>query len=261
MLNKHAIIKVGTSTLTYENNKINLQCMDKLCKVITDIHASGHTVTLVSSGAIGVGLGKMNLKFRPDGTVKRQALAAVGQCQLMFMYSKMFGEYNQTIAQILLTPDVISNETAKINVINTFNTLYQMGVIPVVNENDSVATDELESANFGDNDTLSAIVAQIVKADVLIMLTDTDGLYDSDPRINSKAKLISRVDRIDEGIRNIAKNTASNRGTGGMSTKVLAADMATSNGIDCYIMNGSRPEELYDLFKGKDVGTLFKALK
>lgn len=178
---KRIVVKVGTSTLTYDSGRLNIRRIDHLCKVLSDLQNSGREVILVSSGAIGVGVGKLGLKQRPKETRKKQAVAAVGQCELMFIYDKLFGEYNRTVAQILLTRDVVEHDHSKQNVVNTFEALMEIGIIPVVNENDTVAIDELDGQNFGDNDTLSAIVADIVEADLLVILTDIDGLYEEDP--------------------------------------------------------------------------------
>lgn len=259
MDDKRIVIKVGTSTLTYENGKLNLRRVEELCKVISDLENSGREVVLVSSGAIGVGVGKLGLKSRPTETRKKQALAAVGQCELMFMYDKLFGEYNSTVAQVLLTRRVIEDDHLRINASNTFQTLIEMGIIPIVNENDTVAVDEMEGTNFGDNDMLSAIVASVVGATRLIILTDIDGLYDCNPRSNPKAKLISEVEEINDSILKIAGGSESNRGTGGMATKIAAAQLATNRGITCHIINGSNPNNLYSLIDGKKLGTTFKA--
>lgn len=256
---KRVVVKVGTSTLTYESGKLNLRRVETLCKVLSDLQNSGKQVILVSSGAIGVGVGKLGLPERPQSTSLKQAVAAVGQCELMFIYDKLFGEFNHTVAQVLLTRDVMMNDHSKQNVVNTFQELLAMGIIPVVNENDTVAIDELVGSNFGDNDTLSAIVADIAEADVLIILTDIDGLYDSDPRKNPEAKRIPEVRYIDERIRKMAGGTGSNRGTGGMSTKISAAVVAMEAGVDCYVVDGSNPAVLYDLLDGKDIGTRFRA--
>ena len=256
---KRIVIKVGTSTLTYENGKANLRRIDKLCKVLSDLHNQGKEIILVSSGAIGVGVGKMGLPKKPDSTPEKQALAAIGQCELMFMYDKLFGEYNNMVAQVLLTRDAVDSEHRKENVLNTFNTLLSMGIIPIVNENDTVAIDELEGHNFGDNDMLSAIVAKLVSADALVILTDIDGLYDSDPRKNENAKRLEKVEKITEEIENMAGGSGSNRGTGGMTTKLTAAKHTTENGIDCIVVNGDNPEILYDAIDHtKQTGTLFK---
>ncbi|HIS70031.1 MAG TPA: glutamate 5-kinase [Candidatus Gallacutalibacter stercoravium] len=259
MENTRIVVKVGTSTLTYENGRLNIRRVDKLCKVLSDLQNSGKEIVLVSSGAIGVGVGKLGLRERPVSTEEKQAVAAVGQCELMFMYDKLFGEYNHTVAQVLLTRDVVENDHSKQNVVNTLETLLRMGIIPVVNENDTVAIDELVGFHFGDNDTLSAIVADIVQGDLLVILTDIDGLYEEDPRKNPGAKRIPVVRHIDEHIREIAGGSGSNRGTGGMSTKVSAAVVANAAGIDCCVVSGNDPAILYDLLEGKQVGTVFQA--
>lgn len=259
MKEKKLVVKVGTSTLTYESGRLNLRRMEQLCKVLCNLQNAGYDVVLVSSGAIGVGIGKLGLKERPKETRKKQALAAVGQCELMFMYDKFFGEYNHTVAQVLLTRRVIENEHSKQNVINTFHTLLEMGIIPIVNENDTVAIDELDGQNFGDNDMLSAIVASIIGAQQLVILTDIDGLYDKNPKANPDAKLIRQVERIDGAIKKMADGTGSNRGTGGMRTKLLAAELATASGIECCVINGTDPENIYALLEGKAIGTKFMA--
>ena len=256
---RRIVIKVGTSTLTYENGRVNLRNLEKLCKVLSDLHNSGKQIILVSSGAIGVGVGKLKLSERPKETRYKQALAAVGQCELMFLYDKFFGEYNNYVAQILLTKDIVLNEFSKQNVVNTFQTLLEMGIIPIVNENDTVATDELIGANFGDNDNLSAIVADLVGADLLIILTDIDGLYETDPRNDPDAKKISTVYHIDEEIRRMAGGSVSNRGTGGMATKITAAAAATAAGINTCVMRGDDPEYIYKLLNGEQIGTMFIA--
>lgn len=254
---KRIVVKVGTSTLTYENGKLNIRAIEALCKVLCDLHNAGKEIVLVSSGAIGVGVGKLGLPARPASTRERQAVAAVGQCELMFIYDKLFGEYNGTVAQILLTRDIMENDPTKQHILDTFCTLLEMGIIPVVNENDTVAIDELAGANFGDNDTLSAMVASFLNADLLIMLTDMDGLYDADPRKNPGAKRIPEVRRIDDALFSLAGGSGSNRGTGGMTTKLHAAAVAQKAGIPTVIMQGSHPERIYDLLDGKPVGTRF----
>ncbi len=256
---RRVVVKVGTSTLTYENGKVNIRRLELLCKVLSDLHNSGKQIVLVSSGAIGVGMGKLKLKSRPKETRFKQALAAVGQCELMFLYDKFFGEYNNSVAQVLLTRDVVANEYSRQNVINTFQALLEMGIIPIVNENDTVAVDELIGQNFGDNDNLSAIVADLVGADMLVILTDIDGLYDSDPRKNPDAKRIPVVTHIDDSIREMAGGSGSNRGTGGMATKITAAAAATSAGINCCVMSGNDPSKLYKLIDGEQLGTMFVA--
>ncbi len=258
---RRIVIKVGTSTLTYENGRVNLRRMEMLCKVLSDLHNSGKQVILVSSGAIGIGVGKLKLPERPSETRYKQAVAAVGQCEIMFLYDKFFGEYNNSVAQILLTRDIVTNDHSRQNVVNTFQTLLEMGIIPIVNENDTVAIDELVGSNFGDNDNLSAIVADLVGADLLVILTDIDGLYDKDPRKNPDAVKIPVVTHIDEHIRQMAGGSGSNRGTGGMATKITAAAAATSVGINCCVMEGSDPQKLYQLIEGEQIGTLFTAVE
>lgn len=258
-MEKIIVVKVGTSTLTYESGKLNIRRIEMLARVLSDLQNAGNKIILVSSGAIGVGVGKLGLSERPKKTQEKQAVAAVGQCELMFIYDKMFGEYNRTVAQVLLTRDVVENQHSKENVVNTFETLLQMDIIPVVNENDTVAIDELVGANFGDNDTLSAIVAMLAGADQLIILTDIEGLFDSNPRENPNARLIPVVDGVDDSIVEIAGGSGSSRGTGGMLTKVQAARLANENGIDVYVVRGDDPEILYQLADGKQAGTWFRA--
>lgn len=257
MENKRTVIKVGTSTLTYENGKINYRRIESLCKVISDLQNRGEQIIFVSSGAIGVGMGKVGLESRPQETRKKQALAAIGQCELMFMYDKLFGEYNHSVAQILLTRYAVETIQKRQNVINTIEELLNMNIIPVINENDTVAIDELEGNNFGDNDMLSAIVSRLVRADRLIILTDIDGLYDSNPKTNPDARKIDTVTEITPEILNMAAGTGSNRGTGGMITKLQAADYATQKGTEVYVINGSNPEDLYEIFDGNNIGTVF----
>ena len=259
--NKRIVIKVGTSTLTYENGKLNLRRFQQLCRVISDLQNSGNEIILVSSGALGVGVGKLGIKEKPSETPQKQAIAAIGQCELMFMYDKIFGEDDNTVAQILLTRSVIDDELLRINALNTFEALIAMRIIPVVNENDSVATDEIEGANFGDNDMLSALVAKLVSADRLIIMTDIDGLFETNPRVDPYARLLKRVPEIDDEIKKMAGGTGSNRGTGGMSTKVAAAEIATQSGIECCVINGSNPEILYELMDGHNPGTIFEAVR
>ena len=256
---KRIVIKVGTSTLTYENGRLNLRRIEQLVKVICDLTNSGKEIVLVSSGAIGVGVGKLGLKKRPSRNREKQAVAAVGQCELMFIYDKLFGEYNHNVAQVLLTKFAVDTEHKKQNVINTMETLLEMGIIPIVNENDTCAIDELDGDKIGDNDRLSAIVSEIVNADLLVMLTDIDGLYTSNPKNNPDAEKIEVVEEITDEIRTMASGSGSNRGTGGMITKIIAAEYATSYGIECCIMNGETPKRLYDLFDGKKIGTVFTA--
>ncbi len=258
---RRVVVKVGTSTLTYENGKLNIRAIEALCKVLTDLQNAGREIVLVSSGAIGVGMGKLGLKQRPKETREKQAVAAVGQCELMFIYDKLFGEYNRTVAQVLLTKDVMDNPHSKHNVLNTIETLLGMDILPVVNENDTVAIDELVGNNFGDNDTLSAIVATLVNADLLVLLTDIDGLYEADPRQHPDAKKIPVVHKVDDQLMALAGGSGSNRGTGGMVTKLHAAVITMEAGIPTAILHGGQPERLYDLLEGRCVGTLLKKKK
>ena len=260
---KRIVVKVGTSTLTYENGKLNLRRTEELCKVLSDLHNSGLEVVLVSSGAVGVGMGKLGIKERPTETEKKQAIAAVGQCELMFMYDKLFGEYNCMVAQVLLTADVTASENSKRNVENTFRELLNMDIIPVVNENDTVSTDEIEFVNtFGDNDTLSALVAALVDADMLILLSDIDGLFTDDPNVNPNAEFIDVVEKLDDHLMKMGKgSTGSKVGTGGMATKLSAARIATGAGADMVIANGADFHVIHKIMQGRKYGTLFLADK
>ena len=231
--------------------------MAKLAAVLADLHNAGQEVVLVTSGAIGVGVGKLGLKERPKDTPGRQAAATVGQCELMFMYDKLFGEYGQIVGQLLITRSDIENGERRTNLINSFEKLFEYGAIPIVNENDSVAVEEIV---YGDNDSLSANVAKLVKADALIILTDIDGLYSDNPRENKDAKLIPFVEGITDEILALAAPSSSKQGTGGMITKLQAAKLATEAGIDTVVMNGSDPGEIYKLLDGETVGTFFKGL-
>lgn len=251
------VVKIGTSTLTYENGKPNLRRLDEICRVISDLHNAGKEIAIVSSGAIAVGFGKLSMSARPTGTEEKQAVAAIGQCELMFMYDKFFSEYNQVVAQILLTKNV--TDRSRRNVRNTFQELFRMGAVPIINENDTVETAELEGSRYGDNDMLSAIVSELIQADALVIFTDTDGLYDADPHGNPDASVISEVTVVTDEIRCMACGSASNRGTGGMSTKLHAAEFATAHGIPAYIVNGSQPTNLYRLLNGEKIGTHFPA--
>lgn len=258
---RRIVVKVGTSTLTHENGKLNIRRIENLCKTLCDLQNSGKEMILVTSGAIGVGAGKIGLKSRPEETSKKQALAAIGQCELMFMYDKFFGEYNQTVAQMLLTALIVDHEESRKNVINTFRELMNLGVIPIINENDTVATDELEGLNIGDNDTLSAIVAKLSAADLLVILTDIDGLYDKDPRSFTDAARIAHVPEITEEIVKLAGGAGSKFGTGGMATKISAARIANTAEIPCCIIAGDNTENLYRLLDGADIGTVFGRLE
>lgn len=250
------VFKVGTSTLTHKSGQINIRLMEKLVKVLSDIKNSGKKLVLVTSGAIGVGMGKLGLRQRPETIPEKQAAAAVGQCELMYLYDKYFSEYNHTVGQVLLTRYSLGSDESAENVRNTFGALLELGVIPVVNENDTVATDEIR---VGDNDTLSAIVARIIEADALVILSDIDGLFTADPAKNAGAVLVPEVAEVTEQLMNTASGAGSSRGTGGMLTKLTAAKMAMEAGVDMYIVNGKDPDLLYDLLEGKPVGTHFIA--
>jgi glutamate 5-kinase len=252
------VVKVGTSTLTYDNGNINLCRIEKLTRILSDIVNSGKQVTLVTSGAIGVGVNKLKLKEKPEGIREKQAVAAVGQCELMHIYSKFFGEYSHIVGQVLLTRDVVEDDHVRENVCNTFETLLEKKIIPIVNENDTVSIDEIENiVRFGDNDNLSAIVACLVNADLLIILSDIDGFYDSDPRNNDDAKLLSEITEITPELEECAGGAGSNLGTGGMITKLTAAKTATGAGVDMVLANGSEPNILLEILDGKEIGTLF----
>lgn len=251
------VVKVGTSTLAHPTGRLNIQRMEKLCKVLSDLKNMGHEIILVSSGAIAMGFGKLNLSERPKDVPTKQASAAVGQCELMYIYDKLFTEYNHTVAQLLITaPDIEEGGVRKQNFHNTLARLLELGALPVINENDTISTEEF---GIGDNDTLSAIVAVTIQADLLILLSDIDGLFDGDPRKNPDAKLIDTVEKIDEHIISLGGGSGSNLGTGGMATKLRAAQMATAAGCEMVIANGQSPEVLYDVAVGKRVGTRFLA--
>lgn len=255
---KRLVVKVGTSTLTYNTGKTNIRRMHKLVSVLSDIVNSGIEVALVTSGAIGVGVGKLGLKERPSDISGRQAAATVGQCELMFMYDKLFGEYGHTVGQLLITKSDVDSEERRKNLVNTFDKLFDYGAVPIVNENDSVAVDEIV---YGDNDSLSAIVARLVNADALIILTDIDGLYDDNPNENEDAKLISQVDEITDELISVAGGHGSRFSTGGMVTKLHAAQIAMDAGIDTIVMNGAAPESIYKALDGKQIGTFFTGKK
>lgn len=259
---KRIVIKVGTSTLTYDNGKINFNRIEKLTRVISDLMNRGKELVLVTSGAIGVGVGKLQLKEKPKSIGDKQAVAAVGQCELMHIYSKFFGEYGHVVGQILLTKDVVEENKSRKNVTNTFNCLIEKGILPIVNENDSVSTDEIEFGKkkvFGDNDTLSAIVSELIQADLLVLLSDIEGLFDSDPRKDKDAILISEIFEITKEIEQYAGGEGSKRGTGGMITKIKAAKIAVKSGTNMIITNGENPEILNDIIDGKRIGSLFVA--
>lgn len=248
------VIKVGTSTLTYPNGKLNLERIDKLSRVIADLNNLGKKIILVSSGAIGVGVERLGLDRESVTLPEKQAAASVGQAILMKIYQKFFEGYNSSTSQILLTRDVLDNSERKENAQNTFNTLLNLGVIPIVNENDTISTYEIE---FGDNDTLSATVAALVEADLLLLLTDIEGLYTADPRKDKNAEIIHLVKEIDENISNAADDAGSKLGTGGMITKISAAKIACNYEVDTIIANGEEPSIIYDILRGEEKGTLF----
>ena len=248
------VVKIGTSTLTHSTGHLNIRRIEQLCACLSDIKNAGHEVIMVSSGAIGMGVGKLGLHARPKDIPTKQAAAAVGQCELMYTYDKLFSEYHHTVAQLLITGDDVADDTRHQNFSNTLNRLLELGALPIINENDTVATAEL---GIGDNDTLAAIVAQSVKADLLVLLSDIDGLYTADPRNHPDAKLISRVERIDEHILSLAGVSGTNLGTGGMVTKLQAAKICMACGCDMVITNGNDPKNLYDIVDGKAVGTTF----
>ena len=248
------VIKVGTSTLTHQNGNINIRRIENLCKVISDLKNSGLEMIFVSSGAIAMGVGKLGLSKKPQDIPSKQACAAIGQCELMYTYDKLFQEYNHTVAQMLMTGADFENEERHTNFDNTLNRLLEFGVLPIINENDTIATSEIK---VGDNDTLSAIIATSANADLLILLSDIDGLYTADPRKDADARLIPVVKEINEDIMNLAGTAGTSRGTGGMITKLNAAQICMDAGIDMIIANGSNPEVLYNIFDGQSAGTRF----
>ena len=251
---RRLVVKVGTSTLTYQNGRLNLRRIEQLVRVLADLKNSGREILLVTSGAIGVGTGKLGLSARPQTLGGKQAAAAVGQCELMYAYDKHFSEFGHIVAQVLMTRDGVEHPDRRVNIINTLSELLRLGAIPVINENDTVSTEEIE---FGDNDTLSALVAVLADADGLIILSDIDGLYDGNPAEHPDAKLIPLVHQIDDDLLTIAGGSGSNRGTGGLATKLHAAQIAMAEGIPVVIMNGAQPKKLYELIEGKHIGTLF----
>ena len=249
------VIKVGTSTLTHPSGHLNIRRVAQLCQVISDIKNAGHEVILVSSGAIGMGVGKLGLLSRPKDIPGKQAAAAVGQCELMYIYDKLFGEYHHTVAQLLITKEDVADEKRHRNFENTLQRLLEMGALPVINENDTVATEEIV---IGDNDTLAAIVAQSVQADLLVLLSDIDGLYTADPHKDSSAKIIPLVQEMDGAILALGGGSASSQGTGGMGTKLQAAKICMDCGCEMVIANGADPENLYGILDGKAIGTRFR---
>ena len=249
------VVKVGTSTLAHATGLINIRRVESLCKVLSDVKNAGHEVILVSSGAIGMGAGKLSLKERPTDIPTKQAAAAVGQCELMYTYDKLFTEYNHTVAQVLLTGRDVEDEQRRANFHNTMYRLLELGALPIINENDTVATDEIV---IGDNDTLGAIVAATVEADLLILLSDIDGLYTADPRVDPGASLIPLVGELTPEVEALAGGKGTGLGTGGMVTKLRAARIAGDAGIDMVIANGKRPSIIYSILSGEAVGTRFK---
>ncbi len=252
------VIKVGTSTLAHSTGNINIRHVEELCKVMSDLKNAGHEIILVSSGAIGMGVGKLSLKEKPQDMPTKQAAAAVGQCELMYTYDKLFSEYNHTVAQILLTGLDLEDNERYHNIQNTMNRLLELNVLPIINENDTVSTHEIA---VGDNDTLGAIVAVSMKADLLVLLSDIDGLYTADPHKSENAELISVVKEITPEIESLGGGKGSSLGTGGMITKLNAAKLCMSKGTDMVIANGSNPSVLYDIVDGEKIGTKFIANK
>lgn len=252
------VVKVGTSTLAHATGRLNIRRVEELCKVLSDLKNSGHEVILVSSGAIGMGRGKLLLKEKPVDIPTKQAAAAVGQCELMYTYDKLFSEYNHTVAQLLMTGEDFASEERHVNFSNTMTRLLELQVLPVINENDTVATEEIK---VGDNDTLSAMVAASINADLLVLLSDIDGLYTADPHKDPDARLIGEIRELTPEIMALGGDAGSTLGTGGMRTKLRAAELALRSGCDMIIANGENPSLLYEICDGKPVGTRFYAKK
>ena len=248
------VIKIGTSTLAHPTGHLNIRRVEGLCKVISDIKNAGHQVILVSSGAIGMGVGKLGLLQRPTDIPTKQAAAAVGQCELMYVYDKLFAEYHHTVAQLLITGDDVASDTRHHNFSNTIQRLLELGALPIINENDTVATDEIV---IGDNDTLAAIVAKSIGAEKLILFSDIDGLYTADPHTDPNARLITIANKVDDAIFALAGVSKSAQGTGGMVTKLQAARICLDCGCDMVIANGKEPTNLYAILEGKRIGTTF----
>ena len=248
------VVKIGTSTLAHSTGHLNIRRVEQLCKVMSDIKNAGHEVILVSSGAIGMGVGKLGLRQRPQDIPTKQAAAAVGQCELMYIYDKLFSKYHHTVAQLLITGADTQNPQRHQNFTNTLNRLLELGALPIINENDTVATEEIV---IGDNDTLAAIVAESVKADLLILLSDINGLYTADPHRNPDAVLLHKVTTVDDTIKKLAGVSSTTQGTGGMVTKLRAAQICLGCGCDMVIANGHDPENLYAILDGQNVGTRF----
>lgn len=255
---KRIVIKVGTTTVTYEETgNINLEKLEKFVRILINLRNKGKEVIVVSSGAVGVGRTALGLGKRPETEAEKQACAAVGQARLMMIYEKLFNEYSQLTAQVLLTKESVTNEECRKNAKRTFDELFRMNVVPIVNENDAISTDELSYGNFGDNDTLAANVAELVEADLLILMSDIEGLYTDDPKKNPHARFIHTVVKIDEKLEHMAKGASSDFGTGGMSTKVNAAKIVTGSGADMVIASGDNIYAINDIMAGKKIGTLF----
>ncbi len=255
---KRIVIKVGTSSLTYDTGKINIRQVELLSQVISDLCHSGCEVALVTSGAIAVGVSKLGFAERPKAIPEKQAAAAVGQSELMSLYGKFFSQYGKDVAQLLLTKNILDNDERKTNAINAFETLFKWGVVPIINENDVISTAEIK---FGDNDTLSDVVAELINADLLILLSDIDGLYDKNPTKYNDAKLVSVVNEVTDEIMESAGGEGTSRGTGGMVTKLIAAKHAMAAGIEMVIANGKDPKIIYDVLEGTAVCTRFKPQK
>ena len=251
------VVKVGTSTLAHPGGRLNIRNVEELVKVLSDLKNAGHEIILVSSGAIGMGIGKLNMDRSHMDMPAKQAAAAVGQCELMHTYDTLFLKYSHTVGQILITSEDIEDSERRSNFQNTMKTLLKFGALPVVNENDTVATTEINSV--GDNDTLGAIIAKTIDADILILMSDIDGLFTADPNRDPDARLIETVEEITNEIEAFAGDASSELGTGGMATKIGAAQMVTESGCDMVIINGNYPDKLYDIVEGKSAGTLFRA--
>ncbi len=249
-------VKLGSSTLTHKSGNLNIRRMEELVKVLSDLKNEGHELVLVSSGAIAMGVGKLPISSRPSDIPGKQAAAAVGQCELMYTYDRLFGAYNHVVAQILITKEDLEFADRRCNLENTLSKLMEYQAIPIINENDTIGTAEIA---VGDNDTLSAHIAEAVKSDLLIILSDIDGLYTQDPHANPNAELLHTVDEITPEIIALAGGAGSKFGTGGMATKISAAEIATEHGIDMVIANGKNPDILYDIVAGEKVGTRFLA--
>ena len=250
------VVKVGTSTLAHPTGRLNIRHVEQLCKVLSDVKNAGHQVILVSSGAIGMGVGKLMLAARPEDMPTKQAAAAVGQCELMYTYDRLFNEYNHTVGQMLITGEDLEHPERSVNLKNTLNRLLELGAMPIINENDTVSTTEI---SLGDNDTLAAILARSVQADLLVLFSDIEGLYTADPHKDASAELLPVVEQITPEILALAGGKGSSLGTGGMATKLRAAGIATAAGMDMVIASGVKPEYLYDILEGKPVGTRFLA--